>query len=609
MTNLEDITIALEAEDRVSHVFKKVADNAERLVKKVNKFKASFKKISDASSDSLQRRKGWGFPLDKFKRSSADIEKLANAGNKDFMKGMDRTTKDMNKQLDKRWKDAKVINKKIDTIRKKSVSDTISRNAAMKKSLLGAGLSFLFTGMAIKKVMDGIRKASVDTFTKIMESAQQNGTAIQQLGAHWEYLKFTIGSALNTVLEALLPVLLPIIAAFVEWAGTHPRLIGQMIILGTILGTLMMTIGQTGLALLGFIELLKLMKLLGAWAAMKGGWLAVLKVFGLIVAVVVVIIVWIYKIVEEMKRLEVFESFIDSLKMTFSGLIKIFKGLWMIITGDFDEGWKYILAGFAELFLGIISATITFGMSFISYIYNIPIAFASIFAGMGTAAYEGLKGILAIAKAFGSNIYNVIFGGKSFSEANADMKSAWKSVGMNVVKGFVIGFDDNATGMRDSMDSMVKEVINIGDELKNNYKDTDLFKDTGGYANPFSTDTGMIDETKQSFLDLSTATDEVTQSMMTGWTKTDGTISKFFADMITKGMENKTMWENLGKTVGGKEGVISSFDGVNSTLSDMSENSLKSSNSKLATLKTTTNLAGVAAFYAAEGFAALNAEL
>jgi len=114
-----------------------------------------------------------------------------------------------------------------------------------------AFLSVMFAGMALKRLFDGIRRAATTSFTKVMESNDMLGTSIQRLSVHWEFLKFTVGSAINTALEPLMPMILDVISAITQWVAAHPKLTTNLIIFGTILAIVLLVVGQMALAIGG----------------------------------------------------------------------------------------------------------------------------------------------------------------------------------------------------------------------------------------------------------------------------------------------------------------------------------------------------------------------
>ena len=100
-------------------------------------------------------------------------------------------------------------------------------------------LSMMFTGMQLVRIFQSISRASVDSFTRIMESSGFAGSAIQQLAVYMEYLKFTIGSAINTALMPLLPMIIQIVSSIANWISQHPKLATALLALIGILGTVL----------------------------------------------------------------------------------------------------------------------------------------------------------------------------------------------------------------------------------------------------------------------------------------------------------------------------------------------------------------------------------
>jgi hypothetical protein len=148
--------------------------------------------------------------------------------------------------------------------------------------MLSMGLSMLFTGMAIKRLFDGIARSSISTYMKIMEAssatARQMNPAYQgavQLGAAFEFLKFVVADTLFNALLPFLPALLEFVTNIAEFVSKNPEVvfIGIATWLGAILA---MVAGQSMLAFIGFLEFAT--KIGGAgiftktpWETMKGG--------------------------------------------------------------------------------------------------------------------------------------------------------------------------------------------------------------------------------------------------------------------------------------------------------------------------------------------------
>lgn len=117
-----------------------------------------------------------------------------------------------------------------------------------------SALGVMFAGMAIQRVFIGLARSATMTFTKILESNNMLGSAVQKLGVQFEFLKFTVGSAMNTALEPLMPVIMDIINRFTEWTQKNPKLISKIIILGIVLGTFLLIAGQTSLAIVSIVQ-------------------------------------------------------------------------------------------------------------------------------------------------------------------------------------------------------------------------------------------------------------------------------------------------------------------------------------------------------------------
>lgn len=111
------------------------------------------------------------------------------------------------------------------------------------------GLSFLFLGMQIQRTFTRIARSATSAFTDIMESNNMMGTAIQRLGVHFKFLKFTIGSALNTALKPLLPQIINIINMITEWIQKNPEWTAGLVLGGIAAGALLFTFGQLYLVL------------------------------------------------------------------------------------------------------------------------------------------------------------------------------------------------------------------------------------------------------------------------------------------------------------------------------------------------------------------------
>ncbi len=130
----------------------------------------------------------------------------------------------------------------------KQIEQAFKRGSVSANRFDARLLSLLFGGMALKRAFGGMLRSITETFTK----AEGNTTAFTQktteLGAAWEFLKFSLMDALNT------PFFIKIIDGLknvIDWFS-HLSPTARMAIMGIIgglalLGTALMIIGQMGL--------------------------------------------------------------------------------------------------------------------------------------------------------------------------------------------------------------------------------------------------------------------------------------------------------------------------------------------------------------------------
>ncbi|MHA1852288.1 MAG: hypothetical protein ACTSUF_02150 [Candidatus Heimdallarchaeaceae archaeon] len=111
-------------------------------------------------------------------------------------------------------------------------------------------LSIMFFGMQLKRFFGGFLKEALNTYMKITEGQTALGRAILRTQAAWEFFKFSL-------IEALQPLILwvtEIAIKFLDWASANPelmKLIGVLMIIGFVIGTLMFLVGVFGLGLQG----------------------------------------------------------------------------------------------------------------------------------------------------------------------------------------------------------------------------------------------------------------------------------------------------------------------------------------------------------------------
>ena len=282
-------------------------------------------------------------------------------------------------------------------------------------------LGIMFAGMALQRVFLGIAKSVTSTFTKIMESSEMNGSAIQRLGAHWEYLKFTIGSAINSAIGPLMPMITRLIDKFSEWIQKNPKLVTAIILGAVALGTFLMVFGQLALAMNSFSMFAD--KGMGkAFGIMSKGFMTMLTSIGTLVgatgigaivagiAIVIAIIVVLYAMWKSN-----FGGMADFLRETFKGAIitakRLFADLWSFLknifgfitalfTGDWDSALVYLRDAFFAALRFIVRLFLNSGMMIVNvfiFTFNLVVDFffKIVVGGLIKLAELAVRGMLA----------------------------------------------------------------------------------------------------------------------------------------------------------------------------------------------------------------------
>jgi hypothetical protein len=102
----------------------------------------------------------------------------------------------------------------------KRTSETMEKGIGKFKF---AGLNYLFFGMALQRTFGGMEKSATDTFRSITEATYGVTTNMTALAAAGEFMSYTLGDALNTVLEPFMPVILGITEAITDFVQQHPE--------------------------------------------------------------------------------------------------------------------------------------------------------------------------------------------------------------------------------------------------------------------------------------------------------------------------------------------------------------------------------------------------
>ncbi len=137
---------------------------------------------------------------------------------------------------------------------------------AVKRSMLGFGLSALFTGMAIKRLGDAVLKSLVKTYLTATDEQSRFNQQLIGVQAGFEFLKFSIVDALSQsdLVIGFIEGIIQLTNRISEFISKHPKvalLIGLFTGGAIIGGGLLQVIGQTTLGVIGLIEGYNLLKI------------------------------------------------------------------------------------------------------------------------------------------------------------------------------------------------------------------------------------------------------------------------------------------------------------------------------------------------------------
>lgn len=147
----------------------------------------------------------------------------------------------------------------VSRLQKQGIKQTMDQIKKLRGALLGASLSALFFGMAMRNAALQVWKTSTKTFQEVMHSVEGTVTQFDLLNGSMSYLKFTVGQAL----EPLATQLIPIVDRLSEIVQQNPDLVAGFVKWGIVIGTVLMVVGQLGTALLGLVGLKESLQLIG----------------------------------------------------------------------------------------------------------------------------------------------------------------------------------------------------------------------------------------------------------------------------------------------------------------------------------------------------------
>ena len=269
---------------------------------------------------------------------------------------------------------AKVDTKPLDKARK-AVQDYQNKLRGLSDALLNVSLSVLFFGMAIKKLATSIIKSAVTSFNKITYGAEGAGGALGVLNVHFELLKYTLGAAIDTLLQAFLPTILEVILAVQDWIEQNPALAAGILIFVAAIGSLMVVLGTVTSLFTGVVKAIALFSeggsLAGTITAASLG--TVLTVIALIIAALVLLYAaWKSNFggIREFTS-KTFTTIKEIFETTFGFILRTLGNIMDIITGILEGDWGKVGAALVRIFSDAIKTVMMLWSELGAVTYNI----------------------------------------------------------------------------------------------------------------------------------------------------------------------------------------------------------------------------------------------
>jgi ElaB/YqjD/DUF883 family membrane-anchored ribosome-binding protein len=144
---------------------------------------------------------------------------------------------------DETGKKVKLSQKQIQNALKKTrdSSDALQKNIQkntlkMIRTLRMAGLSLMVFGFATARILQSIATSATSSFQEIINSNGYLNTNLNRLVLMWEFLKFTIGSAINESLGPYIDKIQEVVEKVQNWIEENPELFSSLLMIGIALG-------------------------------------------------------------------------------------------------------------------------------------------------------------------------------------------------------------------------------------------------------------------------------------------------------------------------------------------------------------------------------------
>src|SRR3990167_5849625 len=182
----------------------------------------------------------------------------------------------------------------------KAIKDTTRESVSQRTNMAMNFLSILFVGQMVERFFKQLAITTLSTFMKIADSTNTAKQSVILLSASWEYLKFTVGNAIATVLEPLIPTIVRVVEVIADWIQQHPKLTAGLITAGVGLGVFISTLGNMWFFVASLVYIYELLGIAaiasilsfeglreinaeiftGLWPSIEGTKNRLLKVFG-----------------------------------------------------------------------------------------------------------------------------------------------------------------------------------------------------------------------------------------------------------------------------------------------------------------------------------------
>lgn len=260
------------------------------------------------------------------------------------------------------------LNKQVKVLKKQR--DDLTRQPAFA----GYAMSIMFAGMALQRTFTQLQKFGTKTFNEISHSVEGTVTQSDILDGSMKYLGYTIGEALEPVIEWIIPI----IDSITEWTEENPKLVATITTLGVVLGTLFAVGGAGKLALDGFDGLGKVLKQLNS-SKLSGGIFGLSISAGWIVAILAVAAAFL-SINEAMNKSPLFkkntEEMLGTLSTAFGDLFKVLDdlvkeifgtGIWDTAMGTFLILGRIVMQVLIPAFTALLETGVALSKVFLAF--------------------------------------------------------------------------------------------------------------------------------------------------------------------------------------------------------------------------------------------------